>query len=282
MKPVLPRFRDDLRLTDRVASCWIIGALCPYPYKPMPLPTIPPPDIPGPALVRVVGDVHGDATAFRYAAATDRFVIQLGDLVDNGPSSAGALRIMFDLIDQRRGLFILGNHEFKLARAIAGQTKRIDPALAATLGQLDEPLRDRIVREVAHAPLWLRHGNALFVHGGFHATMLEQPPPGAGLERPHGAAARALYGEPTGRIQSDGYPERSLAWVDRIPAGITVYCGHDRRSNDGRPYRRTGQAGGVAVFLDTGAGKGGHLSWIDLDLLESKFVGNKTPAANLK
>jgi protein phosphatase len=30
----------------------------------------------------VVGDVHGDATAFAYAAATDRFVVQLGDLTD--------------------------------------------------------------------------------------------------------------------------------------------------------------------------------------------------------
>ena len=60
------------------------------------------------------------------------------------------------------------------------------------------------------------------------------------------------------------YPERVLRWVDRIPAGMTVYCGHDQRSTDGRPYRRAGLSGGEAVFLDTGAGKGGHLSWIDL------------------
>jgi protein phosphatase len=44
-----------------------------------------------------------------------------------------------------------------------------------------------------------------------------------------------------------------------------VYCGHDWRSRDGRPLRLTGRAGGEVVFLDTGAGKGGHLSWIDLD-----------------
>jgi protein phosphatase len=62
----------------------------------------------------------------------------------------------------------------------------------------------------------------------------------------------------------DGFPERSLRWVDHIPPGITVYCGHDRRSSNGRPYVRHGTAGGKAVFLDTGAGKGGHLSWIDL------------------
>ena len=226
--------------------------------------------IPQPARIRVVGDVHGDATAFRYAAATDRFVVQLGDLVDNGPDSAGALRIMFDLIDRGRGLFLLGNHDFKLARAIGGQITRIDPTLTDTLTQLDEPMRARVLQETLRAPVWLRHGNALFVHGGFHASMLEQAAPPMSLERPHGAVSRALYGEPTGRTQPDGYPERSLGWVDRIPAGVVVYCGHDRRSTNGRPYHRTGHAGGIAVFLDTGAGKGGHLSWIDLDLPEPR------------
>ena len=37
--------------------------------------------------VRVVGDVHGDAAAFAYASATDRFVLQLGDLTDHGPTA---------------------------------------------------------------------------------------------------------------------------------------------------------------------------------------------------
>ncbi len=219
---------------------------------------------PGVAL-RVVGDVHGDARGFAYAAATERFIVQLGDLIDQGPDSAAVLRAMFALIDAGRGLFLVGNHEFKLARLLAGQATRADASVAATLGQLDAALRARVLVEVARAPAWLRWGNALFVHGGFHTAMLEAPSPSAGLGRPGPVVARALYGEPTGRMQPDGYPERSLAWVDRIPAGLTVYCGHDRRSGDGRPLARRGNAGGTAVFLDTGAGKGGHLSWIDLD-----------------
>jgi protein phosphatase len=223
-----------------------------------------PPAPPADAPIRVVGDVHGDAAAFAYAAATDRFVLQLGDLVDNGPDSAGALRLMFELIDRGRGLFLLGNHDLKVARLLAGQPVRSEPVVQATIAQLDQALRDRLVAEVTRALVWLRRGDTLFVHGGFHSAMLEAPSPEHGLERPHGPLARALYGQPTGRIQPDGYPERSLRWVDRIPAGITVYCGHDRRSTDGRPYVRRGAAGGTAVFLDTGAGKGGHLSWIDL------------------
>jgi protein phosphatase len=222
------------------------------------------PVIPSGAKIRVVGDVHGDATGFAYAIATDRFIVQLGDLTDHGPNSAGTLRMMFDLIERGRGLFILGNHDLKLGRVLSGDQVRIDPVVQATVEQLDDDLKTRTLRLVAEAPAWLRHGSALFVHGGFHTAMLEQASPDHGLARPQGPLARALYGEPTGRIQPDGFPERSLRWVDRIPEGLTVYCGHDRRSSDGRPYVRYGQLGGKAVFLDTGAGKGGHLSWIDL------------------
>jgi hypothetical protein len=219
-----------------------------------------PPDAP----IRVVGDVHGDAVGFAYAAATDRFIVQLGDLTDHGPDSAGVLRIMFRLIDQGRGLFLLGNHDLKLARSLAGEPVRSEAVLEATLAQLDGGLRERVVAEVTAAPVWLRRNGTLFVHGGFHTLMLDCDAPEHGLDRPHGAVARALYGEPTGRTQPDGYPERSVRWVDRIPSGLVVYCGHDCRSSDGRPYTRRGSAGGSAVFLDTGAGKGGHLSWIDL------------------
>jgi protein phosphatase len=220
--------------------------------------------IPAGVPIRVVGDVHGDATGFAYALATERFVVQLGDLVDHGPNSAATLRMMFDRVERGSGTFLLGNHDLKLARALAGEAVRIEPLVQATIDQMDDHLKIRARRMIAEAPVWLRHERSIFVHGGFHTAMLDLPSPPHGLERPHGPVARALYGEPTGRMQIDGYPERSLRWVDRIPAGITVYCGHDRRSTDGRPYVRHGALGGTAVFLDTGAGKGGHLSWIDL------------------
>ncbi|HVY16844.1 MAG TPA: metallophosphoesterase [Rhodopila sp.] len=222
------------------------------------------PAIPPNTPIRVVGDVHGDINGFSYATATDRFIVQLGDLMDHGRDSAATMRMMFDLVEAGRGLFVLGNHELKLARVLRGQHVRSDAAVQATIGQMDDALKARALRLIARAPAWVRHGNALFVHGGFHTAMLEQPPSPV-VGRPQGPMARALYGEPTGRIQTDGYPERSLRWVDRIPAGLTVYCGHDCRSQDGRPYLRHGALGGLAVFLDTGAGKGGHLSWIDLD-----------------
>lgn len=221
--------------------------------------------IPPGAKLRVVGDVHGDARGLAAALATERFVVQLGDLADHGPDSSEALRMMLARLVAGRGLFLLGNHDFKLARALAGRQVRRDPALAATLATLDPGLGAETLAAISAAPAWLAAGRHFFVHGGFHTAMLTEPPPEKPLEGPVSPLlARALYGQTTGRIQPDGYPERTLRWVAQIPAGLTVYCGHDCRSTDGRPAVRRNNDDGAAVFLDTGAGKGGHLSWIDL------------------
>jgi protein phosphatase len=214
--------------------------------------------------LRIVGDVHGDARAFALAAETDLFVVQLGDLVDDGPDSAGALDIMFRLIDENRGVFLLGNHDFKLARALRGDKVIRTPALETTIAGLTPEMRERAGFEIMRAPFWIAQGEKFFVHGGFHRAMLGQASPPFPAGRPDALQARALYGQTTGRQTAAGKPERLLTWVDDIPAGMTVYCGHDRRSVDDRPYVKPGALGGTAVFLDTGAGKGGHLSWIDV------------------
>jgi protein phosphatase len=225
--------------------------------------------------LRVVGDVHGEAVPFAHAIAGAEaeglFLLQLGDLTDHGADSPAVLRQVFRLLDQRRGRFLLGNHDHKLRRALLGQRVHAAPeGLGRTLGQLqDAPdgraLTERAIAEIAAAPAWLRLGDWFFVHGGFHPNMLAGPAdPGAGAQKPDPLLSRAMFGQVTGRLQADGYPERLHVWVDRIPEGMTLYCGHDRRSTDGRPVVQAGQSGGRAVFLDTGAGKGGHLSWIDI------------------
>jgi protein phosphatase len=214
--------------------------------------------------LRIVGDVHGDAKAFAAAADTDNFIIQLGDLVDDGPDTPGALAIMFRLIDEHRGLFLLGNHDFKLGRALRGDPVFRPPYLDRTLTELPPELAARAKAEIFRAPAWLAHNQLFFVHGGFHPAMLTTPPPTFPPGRPASLLARALYGQTTGRVTGAGKPERLISWVNAIPANITLYCGHDRRSTDHRPYTKRGAQGGTCTFLDTGAGKGGHLSWIDI------------------
>jgi len=225
--------------------------------------------------LRVVADVHGEAEAFRAAIegalAADMFVLQLGDLTDYGPDSPEVLRLMFRLLDEGRGMFLLGNHDHKLRRALTGQAVRAQPqGLGVTLAQLEAAedgaeLKARVVTEIARAPAWIRDGGRVFVHGGFHPGMLHAAPPDwAGAEKAAGLVTRAIYGQVTGRMRADGFPDRVHDWVDRIPEGMLVVCGHDRRSTDGRPFVAEGMLGGRCIFLDCGAGKGGHLAWMDL------------------
>lgn len=225
--------------------------------------------------LRVVADVHGEAEAFRAAIegalAAEMFVLQLGDLTDYGPDSPEVLRLMFRLLDEGRGMFLLGNHDHKLRRALTGQAVRVQPqGLGVTLAQLDAAedgaeLKARVVAEIARAPAWIRDGGRVFVHGGFHPGMLHAASPEwAGAEKATGLVTRAIFGQVTGRMRPDGFPDRVHDWVDRIPEGVLVVCGHDRRSTDGRPFVAEGLLGGRCVFLDCGAGKGGHLAWMDL------------------
>ncbi len=125
------------------------------------------PPIPRNAGLRVVGDVHGDIASFAYALATDRFVIQLGDLVDHGPDSAAVLAAMFARMDAGTGAFVLGNHDHRLARALAGPLPRIEGELARTLAQLDPALAARAASAFAAAPLWLRHGRPSVLRGSW-------------------------------------------------------------------------------------------------------------------
>ncbi len=229
--------------------------------------------------VRVVGDVHGDLRGFAAAVAgaeAERlFLIQLGDLTDHGKDGPAVLRLMFDLVEARRGLFLLGNHDHKLRRALAGERVRTDAAgLGRTLAQIAEApdageLRARALVEIGRAPAWLALGRLFCVHAAFHDAMLLHPsPPDAGTHKAEGLVGRAIFGQVTGARGPDGFPIRLTGWIDRIPDGLTVLVGHDNRSRDGRPLILTGARGGRAIFLDTGAGKGGALAWRDFRLHE--------------
>ena len=224
--------------------------------------------------VRIIGDVHGDAEAFSIAieeaSARHLFVIQLGDLVDRGPDSVGALRLALDLLDRGRGSFLRANHDDKLRRALRGNPVKIGVQLARTLDALaaapdHADLLPRLRDALEQAPWWLRVGNHLLVHGAFHPAMLTAPAPERLSSRDDAKKCQrlALYGDASPGADDDDPPVRSYGWIDQVPADITVVIGHDVIATD-RVIERQGVLGGRVLFCDTGAGKGGKVSWIDL------------------
>ena len=67
---------------------------------------------------------------------------------------------MLGLVDEGRGVFVLGNHDRKLGRALSGQGVRMDAALHATLAQLDPALRRRALHRIERTPAWLARYSA--------------------------------------------------------------------------------------------------------------------------
>ncbi len=218
--------------------------------------------------LRVIPDVHGEVEDFARlvsdARRQGRFVLQLGDIVDRGPDSAGALRLMLDLIDDGAGLMLLGNHEWKILRSLAGRPTKLNADAERTLQEIAAVpgLGERFLTTCGRLPLYARHGKRLFVHGAWDPAMTEEAPVD---QRDYDRMlARALYGQTTGRLDPKGRPERVWDWVDAIPRGIEVVVGHDWRGPS-VVLERGGLLGGRVVLLDLGAGKGGPLAYMDIE-----------------
>lgn len=124
-----------------------------------------------------VGDVQGCADELdemlerARASFGDDFELWIvGDVVNRGPDSLGALRSVRALVDAGRGHFVLGNHELNLLRVALGLRQ------AAPLDSIDDvlgaPDRDDWIDWLRHRPLAVagRQGGQDFamVHASVH------------------------------------------------------------------------------------------------------------------
>lgn len=199
----------------------------------------------------VVPDVHAHPDALDAAARRAReeglFLVQLGDLVDRGPSSATAVALMRELEDAGEGTFLCGNHEHKLARLAEGRGAAT-PGRVETLDELrafGEGLLEWYLERIAEGRLFARSKKLVLAHASFHRAMLEATPtPSTAL------SDRALYGIAK-KVEGKKYPVRSREWVREVPAGVTVVVGHDVVSTR-EPHVEFNAHGGRAICLDTG------------------------------
>jgi len=229
--------------------------------------------------ITAIGDVHGMTEDFvqhiNAARAVNNFIVQLGDIVDYGPDSVGCVDLMYRLVVNGDAIFIIGNHEAKLEKYIkqakAGDIRiKLKGGIVKTVEQLDK-LSDskRALFELKFATLmnYARHhvriGNNVFVHASSTKMMRDVI-----TNRLHGFNSnRAIYGEIDQNNSTDenGFPNRQYNWVDEIPEGHTSYVGHAYLDLH-NPITKIGKLGGKAIFVDTGSGKEGTLSSVDIPL----------------
>jgi hypothetical protein len=223
----------------------------------------------------VAGDIHGRVeelkAALERAAARNLFFVSLGDVVDRGEDSAACLSLMRRAMEDGRAAWIRGNHDDKLLRAMLGNPVRPDIHAAKTMSQIDAADKagaglSRWLSAIwPEVPYYLRIRDTVLIHGGFDAAMLSlDPSPELGKKWPGRWYSLALYGETLRPVAQGEEPIRTYRWVDRVPKGMTVICGHDVVSTEA-VLCRAGALGGRAIHLDTGAGyPGGRLSLLEL------------------
>ncbi len=216
-------------------------------------------DLPADRDFLVIGDVHGHAALLdrllAYAADAGLFAVSVGDLVDRGPDSAGCLERFMRLEAEGEGVWLRGNHEDKVYRALLGRPVKMGEAVVRTLDELAAApeVRAWFLNGYPWTPFAARFGPVTIAHGGFAPAMLKSDAFSTSTR------VRALYGQADTALRPDGKPQRRYDWVEAIPPGHTVLIGHDPISR-GTLFTRANDCGGHVVHLDSNAAKGGPLS----------------------
>jgi bis(5'-nucleosyl)-tetraphosphatase (symmetrical) len=117
--------------------------------------------------IYAVGDAQGCAPSLKALVKklpSKSKMIFLGDLVNRGPDSLGALRQLKSLQESGRAECILGNHDLHLLAIDAGL--RSPKGLDTIQSILSAPDRKELIRWIRHRPMALSNGNVLTVHAG--------------------------------------------------------------------------------------------------------------------
>lgn len=228
-----------------------------------------------------IGDIHGERAMLDRLLgklpfiAPDDTLVLLGDYLDRGPDSRGVIDRLRRLPEETAGkvVFLRGNHEDAYLRSLAADvdigfflarsngvadafrsfTDRVAPAdgeltseEAVAMFNLEKWMPEPVARWLATLMLWYEDEHAIYVHAGLD---------GEGTEWKH---------------PRDG-ADKALLWMREQDffeqyQGKQLVFGHTPTSElpPRDPERREVWRRGPLIGVDTGAGRGGHLSAIEL------------------
>lgn len=224
--------------------------------------------------ITVIADVHGRLqpllAAIGWAKARGHYIVFLGDILDYGPDSLETVEEVYRLVMRGEAELVLGNHERKIMRWIEDPDRqRLSDGNRVTTDAI-ENLGPRARKR------WIGRFRGLY-HHGHHLRRFRNIVMTHAAVHPNywtGTASRrdlnlwAMFGE---FIRDDsGDFSRRYGWTEKVPADATVIVGHDIRSTE-KPMTLTSDLGGKTIFLDTGSGKGGRLSSVDLFLRDETY-----------
>ena len=185
---------------------------------------------------------------YRVNHPQGRQVIFLGDVVDRGPKIPAVLRLVMDMVAEGSALCLLGNHEVKLARQLAGKNVQLTHGLAESVHQLARTslafkaqVRAFIDHLIEHYVL--DQGQLVVAHAGLPAGLQGRV---SGRVR-----ACAVYGQTTGQADAWGLPVREN-WAATYRGRALVVYGHTPVA-EAQWFNHT-------LCIDTGCVFGGQLT----------------------
>ncbi|RLB65000.1 MAG: hypothetical protein DRI90_03200 [Deltaproteobacteria bacterium] len=232
------------------------------------------------------GDIHGDLDALlrveKQLPTLDRgdTLVFLGDYVDRGPSSAQVIEHLRSLPSRTpaKVVTLRGNHEDAWLRVIdQGWPEFVGPvshgcreALESYIGKVDDPLGDAlqmvlhagaffpldVVKWMRSLPIYFEDEHAIYVHAGLDKDAngflhpADTPTPAALLWQRDVEFFRSYRGKRIvfGHTVTECLPEELSSYTPDDPSDMW--------------------AGPCTIGLDTGAGKGGFLTTIELPSLK--------------
>lgn len=209
----------------------------------------------------VISDIHNEyytaKKAVDIAFEKNLLVVFLGDLLDGGPWPTETLLLVKQILDEKLGVLIIGNHDDKLYRYSIGNEVKMASAQVQTLADVkDMDLFTETLRDVYTHPLatfYAYMDQYMFAHGAVEPSLWNYPD-----ELNKKQQSTCLYGEVDGTRDERGWPVRTYSWCEEIPAGHYAFIGHDRGAK-GKSLTEIGvytnSAGGTVYFLDCSCGK---------------------------
>ncbi|AFM03259.1 polynucleotide 3'-phosphatase [Bernardetia litoralis DSM 6794] len=197
----------------------------------------------------IIGDIHGcfdelvellekldykveriETGNYSVTHSENRKVIFLGDLTDRGNKSPKVLRLVMDMVNDKKAFCVCGNHDDKLKKYLLGKNVNLNHGLEKTVLQLDDIEKEDIGKNTDsfknEVKLFLSSLISHYVLDGGKLVVVH-----AGLpENMHGRASASvrafcLFGETTGEIDEFGLPVR-YNWAKNYRGKATVVYGH--------------------------------------------------------
>ena len=175
-------------------------------------------------LLKKMGYLFEDGMPYHPEGYLPVFV---GDITDRGPQSVKMIEFVWELvIQQKKGLYVPGNHCNKLYRYFLGNKVHATHGLETTVAELealDSKTRKKVgkkfIQLYEESPLYLvlDKGNLVIAHAGIKKELI-------GVKNKK-VQTFVLYGDITGRSLPDGRPER-LDWALKHTGNPMIVYGH--------------------------------------------------------